>query len=324
MRFVSTVLVAGLMILPACTREESTVSAEAEADRAKQAEAVYASTTPATTTSAAPAGEARTIIEVNGETIDEFEFAAAIEALPERMKATVQSAAGRRALADELVRLKLLEQEARRLGVVKEADVARAIEMSTANILASAALRKLAETEPSDEELRKLYQDTRGQYEAVRAQQITIAYKGGAVPALRGETPDENAALAKARRAVERLRGGEKFESVAGEMSDDPMFSQSGGLMVLRKGEIPPNVEKAVFGLATGAVSDPVKSEIGYHVFEMLEKETPTFEQLRPTLVRQARQTRVEQIVEQLKGKAKVTLNETFIENPSSADQTGS
>lgn len=322
MRFISTILVAALVVLPACTREESTVSAEAEAARSQQAGAVFASTTPAVPSSGA--AEGRTIIEVNGETIDEFEFAAAVEALPERMKATVQSAAGRRALADELVRLKLLEQEARRLGVAGEADVARAIEMSTANILASAALRKLAEAEPPAEELQKIYNESRSQYEAARTRQITIAYQGGAVPAMRGETPDEKAAMEKARRAAQRLRAGESFETVARELSDDPMLSQSGGQMVLRKGEIPPDVEKAVFNLQKGAISDPVRSDIGYHVFQLMEKETPTFDQLRPMLIRQARTQRVEQIVEQLKGKAKVTVNETFIENPAATEQSGS
>ena len=315
--------VAAMLSVAACQREESAVSQAGEEQRNEKADAAFsqAPASPSAATPAASAAASRTIIDVNGETITEADFAAAIESLPERMKPTVQSAAGRRALADELVRLKLLEQEGRRMGVEKEGDVARAIDMSTSNIIATAALRKLAEQAPSDEELKALYEQNKKQYETVRARQITIAYEGGAIPARSGQAGNDQAARAKAVKAAARLSAGESFEKVAGDVSDDPMLAQSGGLMVMRRGEVPDNVEKAVFGAAEGSVTAPVKSDIGYHVFQVVKKETPGFEELRQVLARQARSTRVEQIVEQLKGKAKVNLDESFIDNPGSSAQ---
>lgn len=312
---------AAMLTAAACRREETVASKEGEAQRNEKAKAAFtqaAATTPAPATTTEPVSS-RAIIDVNGEKITEADFAAAIESLPERMKPTVQSAAGRRALADELVRLKLLEQEGRRLGVEKESDVARAIDMSTSNIIATAALRKLAEQVPSDEELKKLYEQNKSQYEMVRARQITVAYEGGAIPARSGQPASEQAAKAKAAKAAERLRSGETFEAVASELSDDPTLAQSGGLMVLRRGEVPDAVEKAVFGAAEGSVTTPVRSDIGYHVFQVVKKETPSFDDVRQAISRQARSTRVEQIVEQLKGKAKVNLDESFLDDPGAA-----
>lgn len=332
MRLLSAALITALVLTVACRREESAVSSEAEAARNGKADAAFASAAavpaaqPASTEPEAPS---RTIIEVNGETINELDFAAAMEALPDRMKQTVQTAAGRRALAEELVRLKLLEQEGRRLGVDQEADVARAIDMSTANIIASAALRKLSERVPEDEELRKLYEQSKSKYEVVRARQITVAYEGGAIPALRGSTLDEKNARARAAKAAERLRKGESFEAVAGEMSDDPMLAQSGGLMMLRRGEVPVEVEKQVFGAAEGGVTDPIRSDIGYHVFVVVKKEIPSFDEVKGSLSREARSSQLDKLVEQLKGNAKVKLDERYLDDPGSgaapaASATGS
>lgn len=315
---------AAMLTAAACRREESAASKAGEEQRSQKVNAASAERTtaaPAPVALQASAVTSRTIIDVNGEKITEADFALAIESLPERMKPTVQSAAGRRALADELVRLKLLEQEGRRLGVEKDGDVARAIDMSTSNIIASAALRKLAEQNPSEEELKALYEQNKKQYEMVRARQITIAYEGGAIPARSGKAGSEQAAREKANKAAERLRKGESFESVASEFSDDPMLAQSGGLMVLRRGEVPDNVEKSVFGAPEGSVTAPIRSDIGYHVFQVVKKETPAFDDLRQALSRQARSSRVEQIVEQLKGKAKVNLDESFIDNPGATAQ---
>lgn len=302
-----------LLTAGGCKQEAATT--EADLAKNEKADAMFSKPGEAAEQASAP-GPGRTIIDVNGEKITEADFAAAIEALPDRMKPTVQSAAGRRALADELVRLKLLEQEGRRMGVEKETDVARAIEMSTANIIATAALRKLAEAEPTEAELRTLYEQNRKQYEVVRARQITIAYQGGAIQSKKSATPSEAAAREAAAKAAQRLRAGESFDKVAADVSDDPMLGQSGGLMVLRRGEVPESVEKAVFGAKDGAVTEPVKSDIGYHVFQVLKTEIPEFDTLRPMLERQARSTRVEQLVEQLRGKAKVNLDDSFIENP--------
>jgi peptidyl-prolyl cis-trans isomerase C len=68
------------------------------------------------------------------------------------------------------------------------------------------------------------------------------------------------------------LRQGELFPEVAKKYSLSPDAEQGGDLGFFAKGEMPPEFETAVFGLAVGRLSDLVKSEYGYHVFLVEEK----------------------------------------------------
>lgn len=68
------------------------------------------------------------------------------------------------------------------------------------------------------------------------------------------------------------LRQGDSFADVASKYSMSPDAKKGGDLGFFAKGEMPPEFEKAVFGLPVGRLSDLVKSEYGYHVFLVDEK----------------------------------------------------
>ncbi len=82
------------------------------------------------------------------------------------------------------------------------------------------------------------------------------------------------AALQKAQDAIKRIEGGEAFDAVAKELSDDPGSAANGGdLGLFGRGLMTPTFEEAAFSLAPGTLSEPVKSPFGYHVIEVLEIE---------------------------------------------------
>ncbi|MEZ5101420.1 MAG: peptidylprolyl isomerase [Thermoleophilia bacterium] len=72
-----------------------------------------------------------------------------------------------------------------------------------------------------------------------------------------------------------RLDKGEDFAAVAKEVSTDEGTKQAGGELVAVKGQTVAPFEKAAYALETGAVSDPVKSEFGWHVITALEDVKP-------------------------------------------------
>jgi peptidyl-prolyl cis-trans isomerase D len=83
----------------------------------------------------------------------------------------------------------------------------------------------------------------------------------------------EAAARAKAEKAAARVRGGEAFEKVAAELSEDPGSKDRGGdLGSFPRGRMVPAFEEAAFSLAPGTVSDPVQSSYGFHVIRVDEK----------------------------------------------------
>lgn len=68
---------------------------------------------------------------------------------------------------------------------------------------------------------------------------------------------------------MERLGAGEKFGKLAKEVSTDaPSAKRDGNLGYFARGKMVKPFEEAAFKLQVGQVSDPVKSEYGYHIIK--------------------------------------------------------
>jgi peptidyl-prolyl cis-trans isomerase SurA len=117
------------------------------------------------------------------------------------------------------------------------------------------------------------------------------------------------------RRAEEvytRVTAGEDFGELAREFSEDAATAKNGGrLGILKRGELAPDIEKAILRLSPGEHSSPFRSEVGYHLFELESKETLAGEQLA-----QAR-NQIRDIL--YKQKYDVRLNEWLVEIRSKA-----
>jgi peptidyl-prolyl cis-trans isomerase C len=89
-----------------------------------------------------------------------------------------------------------------------------------------------------------------------------------------GATPDADAAAkTKAQTALDRVKGGEDFESVANEVTEDPTNAGKGGdLGFFPKERMVAPFSDAAFALQPGQVSDPVKTQFGYHVIKVEER----------------------------------------------------
>ncbi len=100
-----------------------------------------------------------------------------------------------------------------------------------------------------------------------------------------GDAPDATAvadsiALAKARAIADQLKQSPNdqalWNSLASQYSDDPGSKDSGGdLGFVAKGQFVKEFEDAVHTMQLGQVSDPVKSQYGYHVIQLLELRGP-------------------------------------------------
>lgn len=92
--------------------------------------------------------------------------------------------------------------------------------------------------------------------------------------------------------ALARIQGGEAFEDVAADASDDAVTAARGGdLGTFAEGDNDPALDAAAFSLDAGALSDVVRSAYGFHLLQVEEKlpaEEPTFEAHRMALAREA------------------------------------
>ena len=80
-----------------------------------------------------------------------------------------------------------------------------------------------------------------------------------------------------AQNILARLEKGESFEALAKRFSKCPSKSKGGTLGGFVKGDMVPEFEKAAFALPLDTVSDPVKTQFGWHLI-MTTKKTPAVE----------------------------------------------
>jgi peptidyl-prolyl cis-trans isomerase D len=154
------------------------------------------------------------------------------------------------------------------------------------------ALDDIASTiDVSDEALRKVYDEEHDRFrteEERRARHIMIAVEDG----------DEEAARKAAEGIVERLRNGEDFAKLAGELSADAgTKAQGGDLGWIGRGALPGPFEEALYALQVGEVSAPVRSDSGYHIIRVDEVRAGTeqsFEAVREELATELRTRRAE------------------------------
>ena len=158
---------------------------------------------------ASPEPAGRVVIRINGEPVTQSDFETVFAQLPDEMQRQFASAPGKMAFAEQLIRLKLMELEARRLGLDRDPKVAAQLAADRANILANAAAQKVV-AQPSDAAIRTFYEQNRGRFDAVDISHIVIAYEGGQIPPRDGRRPPTEAeAIDKAGggvRAVEERR----------------------------------------------------------------------------------------------------------------------
>ncbi len=90
-----------------------------------------------------------------------------------------------------------------------------------------------------------------------------------------GKTDAEVAEIqAKAADVLKKAKSGANFEELAKKYSEDTTASKGGDLDWIVEGQTVPEFEHAAFSLPKGAISDLVKTQYGFHIIKVLDKET--------------------------------------------------
>ena len=268
--------------------------------------------TTSTSATSTTTGPDHVIMRVNGDAVTESEFAAAFSQLPQEMQQQFSSEQGKQAFAEQMVRLKILEQEGRKMGVEKDPKVAGQLAADHTNIIAAATAQKLLPP-PNDAAVQKFYEENKKNFEATELSHILVAYEGGAVPARNGKPLSQRDALKKAQSIAQQARGGADFAKLARENSDDAASADKGGVLgPFSPGMLPPEIESHVTPLQPGQVSDPVPSRFGVHVFKVGAHTSQPLEQLRPSISRRVQQQATLERVEQMRKAAKVDFDPKF------------
>jgi peptidyl-prolyl cis-trans isomerase C len=166
----------------------------------------------------------------------------------------------------------ILSQAADQQKLGDRPDVKHRIEFERNKVLMETMLEDAGKAAVTDEAMHKVYDDAVKQVapeQEVHARHILVA------------TEDE----AKAIEAL--LKKGGDFAALAKEKSKDPSAADGGDLGYFTKEQMVPEFAEAAFKLEKGQISDPVKTQFGWHIIKIEDKRTkptPTFDEVKSQL----------------------------------------
>lgn len=161
----------------------------------------------------------------------------------------------KREILDSLVVTRLLIQGAYEKGIDKSEELARVVDQNKKRFLVSALYQKHigSQIEPTEADIQDFY--NRLEYR-VRASHILVKD------------------LDTAQALFERVKNGENFEQLAFEYSIDPDAPRNkGDLGYFLWGATVDEFQQAAFAMEPGEVSPPVKSQFGYHIIKLVDKQ---------------------------------------------------
>jgi len=176
-----------------------------------------------------------------------------------------------------------------------------------------------------DAEAKKFYDENKDRFnvpDQVRASHILLRSKAPkGTPEDDKEDKVNKAKLAAIRKDI--MDKQKDFAAAAGEFSEDDTKTRGGDLGFFPKDRVIPEFSRVAFSLKPGAISEPFKTNFGYHILTVTDKQAAhqkSYEEvkgdIKQVLVRQKSGMRVQEYVENLKKNAKIT---SFLAEPAPA-----
>jgi peptidyl-prolyl cis-trans isomerase C len=207
-------------------------------------------------------------------------------------------------LINYLVDVIVLSQAAQKQKLDERPEVKHRLAFDQNRLLMEALLQDAGKASLSDEAEHKVYDEAVKAVkneEEVHARHILVT------------TEDEAKAI------LAQLKGGADFATLAKEKSKDPGAAEGGDLGYFTKEQMVPEFAEVAFKLGKGQLSDPVKTQFGWHIIKVEDrriKPTPTFEQVKPQIENYIAHRAQAELVENLRKSATVER----LDKPAAAD----
>jgi peptidyl-prolyl cis-trans isomerase C len=195
--------------------------------------------------------------------------------------------------------------EAKKLGDTPE--FKRKLAFTRNKLLMESLLTATGKEALTDAEEQKVYAEAvkqMGEEKEVHARHILFRVAPG------GDEKASKEAEDKVKAVIVRLKKGEDFAKVAGELTEDPSGKANGGdLGFFAKEQMVPEFSDTAFKLANGQISEPVKTQFGWHVIKVEEKRvkpTPKFDEVKPQIEQYVARKAQAEMVQKLRAEAKI------------------
>ena len=245
------------------------------------------------TLAATARADPKILAKVDGAAITEDDYNDALADIGPGLPEKLEGPEREKYVLDYLIDLRLVAKQALADKLDGTADFARRLAYYHDKLAMEGLLTNVAKSATTEEAERKAYD------EAAKAQPPEPE-----VHARHILVPTEEEAKA----ALARIKAGEDFAKVATELSKDPA-GDGGDLGWFTKDRMVPEFADAAFKLEPGQVSDPVKSQFGWHIIKVEGKRMktfPPFEQVKDQAARFVAQKAQTALITSLRDKAKI------------------
>src|ERR1700732_3534982 len=208
------------------------------------------------------------LAKVNGSEIRQSDVALAEEELGPSL-AQMDPATKKDNVLSFLIDMKIVAKAAEDKKVENNEDFKKRLAFTRSRLLMDSLLASEGKAATTDDAMKKVYEDASKQIageQEVHARHILV------------ETEDEAKAVA------EELKKGADFADIAKKKSKDPGASDGGDLGFFTKDQMVPEFSTVAFALEPGKISEPVKSQFGWHIIKVEEKrnrKAPEFDQVK-------------------------------------------
>jgi parvulin-like peptidyl-prolyl isomerase len=254
------------------------------------------------------------VITVGAEKLTRTQFEELLAALPDNVRASA-AGRGKRQLAEQLSEVLAIAQEARKRKLDQSPVVKQMIALQTDQVLAGVLARQISsENKPDEAAMHAYFDQHKAEFERVKASHILIRFKGSSAPARPGQKDlTDEEALAQAQDLRKKLIGGADFAATAKAESDDVGSGAKGGsLGAFGHGQMVPPFEQAAFSLPLNQISEPVKSQFGYHIIKVEERTSKNFDEAKPDLEKQLGPQLTRDALDNIRKQAQVTIDDAY------------
>jgi peptidyl-prolyl cis-trans isomerase C len=200
----------------------------------------------------------------------------------------------------ELVLQEILAQEGKRLNLEKTPEVQARLHVQENSTLARAVVQKYIDEKAdiTDQRMQKYYDQHKDEF--VEEEQVTASH-------ILVKTEDE------AKEVRKELDQGKDFETLAKEKSTGPSGPQGGSLGTFGRGRMVGPFEEAAFALKAGEVSEPVKTQFGWHIIKVTERsegDQQPFDQVKDDIRKKMSSEYVQTLLKDLQDKATIEVKD--------------
>lgn len=256
------------------------------------------------------------VLTIGTEKITQSEFERIMEqAIPPEQRSASLTPAGRRAIAEQLAELKVLAQQARSQKLDQTPEARTQLAMRTDQFTASLLFRKIQEgITPDEAAVVAYYNEHKQEWDTVTARHILIRMKGSAVPLKEGQADlSDEEALAKAKDLRAKIAAGGSFEELAKVESDDRGSGTNGGALGdFTRGRMVPQFEETAFTLKENELSEPVKTQFGYHLIQVQKHTTKSLNEVSDDIKKKLVPELTQKGIDEVKAKTAISFDTNY------------